>query len=727
MFSDSETDNDRASSVGGQASAALTTFGDLRSIPAMSAPAHPPAPPSVETTSSFQPCEGTTLSDEDVELTMENSAENAASSLVFQGSFGASSASSPGEGSRAVVAAAVAAAASSVAPVTFPSPPNESRVAKSLSWYRSGDSAGSIPTKEAWDAGLRAAATEAKATVGAARVEDSLAVDRGGSSRSFDSCPARDSGKRATDLESEALAAELSAAVPTSFEERASSVKPSFALIPIPLPAKSDKSISVVDISRSQAPAPGAEEETAEETPVETEAKTVLVASAVLISTRPHAALPTEPVKSMPASVVTSLSPKLPAASRKVSSLGRSGQPSVKVNMPIVGGRAAWNKFLAEAAAEEEREGTRRTDESDDAAGSAFNDDHARGSVDAEKNRNEKEDVDDQDPLDIDERAPRGFKNPVQAEGSNKGPAGAFSGNSMWRLAGGATSAANRARSGLEVNGDGGFSNPLAAMRSNSARKRPETGAAEGVAVRGTASLNPLSGLRGAATMNGAGIANPLARGRSLRRGTVGAVNLPLDGIGAGTANPLARRASSAAVAPPTGATTEGDNLEGPGKKAGPAMMMRDRSRLDSVGRRNEIASAPALSMVQLAEKSLRVYDFALPSFTPSLPLSSASAGLGSSDGATAEAGGEGRKEPLSSEAASAVQPSGGVGELERGGLRSKGRPPPLRLRRERTMHENELLHEADRNPGQAKVASVVVSCSRIFFFMLYEYDICSS
>ena len=720
MFSDSDTDNDRASSGGVQASAASTTFGNLRSIPATPAPAHPPVPPSVEPISSFLPCAGTTIKGEDVELTTEKSAEGAASSLDFHGSFGASFPTSPGQGSRAVVDATVAAEAAPNTSVTFPSSRNELGVTKSLSEYGSGGGAGSIPTKRAWVAGVRAAEAESKAIEGAVRVEEPLAVDLGGSSRSFDSCSTQDSGKRVTDLESEALTPQRPTVAPSPATfEGASSIKPSSALIPIPLPAKSDKSMCGVNISRSQASAPAAEEESAEEAPVEREAKTVLEASIVPISTTSHAASPREPVKSMPASMIASLSPKLPAGSRKHSSLGRRGQPLVKVNMPIVGGQAAWNKFLADAVAE--GEGTCRI-EDDDAAGSAFHGDEARGSVDAEKDGEKKEYGDDQDPLHI-ERAPRGFKNPVQAEGSNKGPAGAFSGNSMWRLAGGATSAANHTRSGLKVNGDGGFSNPLAARRASSARKTPEIGKAEGGAARGGESLNPLSGLRGATAMNGVGIANPLARGRSLRLGTAGAVNLPLDGIGAGTTNPMARRATSAAFAAPTG----GYDRERPGERTRLTTIMGDRSRVDSTGRRNEIPSAFAPSIVQLAEKSLRMYDLALPSSISSLSLSSASAGLASSGGAVAEAGRGVFKEPLSSEAASAVQPSGGVEVLQRGGFRSNGRPPPPRLRRERTVHENELL-EADRDPGQAKVATAVVSClSWILIIIRNEYAIYSA
>ena len=62
--------------------------------------------------------------------------------------------------------AAVAAAASSVASVRFPWPLNEPRVANSLSLHRRDGGTGSIPTEEASVVRVRVAATEAKAAVG---------------------------------------------------------------------------------------------------------------------------------------------------------------------------------------------------------------------------------------------------------------------------------------------------------------------------------------------------------------------------------------------------------------------------------------------------------------------------------------------------------------------------------------------------------------------------------
>ena len=61
---------------------------------------------------------------------------------------------------------AVEVPSSSVAFVRFPSLLNEAGVTKSLSWYRRNDGAGSIPTEETSVAGVRVAATEAKAAVG---------------------------------------------------------------------------------------------------------------------------------------------------------------------------------------------------------------------------------------------------------------------------------------------------------------------------------------------------------------------------------------------------------------------------------------------------------------------------------------------------------------------------------------------------------------------------------
>ena len=61
---------------------------------------------------------------------------------------------------------AVEVPSSSVAFVRFPSPLNEAGVTKSLPWHRRDGEAGSIPTEETSVAGVRVAATEAKAAVG---------------------------------------------------------------------------------------------------------------------------------------------------------------------------------------------------------------------------------------------------------------------------------------------------------------------------------------------------------------------------------------------------------------------------------------------------------------------------------------------------------------------------------------------------------------------------------
>ncbi|CAM9374488.1 unnamed protein product, partial [Choristocarpus tenellus] len=105
----------------------------------------------------------------------------------------------------------------------------------------------------------------------------------------------------------------------------------------------------------------------------------------------------------------------------------------------------------------------------------------------------------------------KGFKEPVEASGPNKGPAGAFSGNAMWRLAGGASGASMHARAGVAANGHGGYVNPLAAQRHS-------VGGVGGF-------VNPLASTRGGgggggfvnplSSKGGGGYVNPLALGRS--------------------------------------------------------------------------------------------------------------------------------------------------------------------------------------------------------------------
>lgn len=217
------------------------------------------------------------------------------------------------------------------------------------------------------------------------------------------------------------------------------------------------------------------------------------------------------------------------------SGLGRPGMAPAKVSMPIVGGRAAWNKFLASTApggeSAPDAPGASTTDASADGGGQGTDADaSAEGSGGFEEGDSTADPVEEQDEF-LAARGPRGFKSAADSqEGPNKGPAGAFSGNAMWRLAAGASSAANRTKSGVAANGHGGYSNPLAAMRAGGNGAAAGGGADETAMGGGVA--NPLAGLRGAASMGGTGTANPLARarGRGARPGGAG-----------GTANPLAR------------------------------------------------------------------------------------------------------------------------------------------------------------------------------------------
>lgn len=221
------------------------------------------------------------------------------------------------------------------------------------------------------------------------------------------------------------------------------------------------------------------------------------------------------------------------------STLGRPGMAPAKVSMPIVGGRAAWNKFLASTAPGEsapDGPGASTAEASADSGGGQRTD-TAEGGVGRgpEESDSTAAAAEEQAGV-LAARGPRGFKSAADSqEGPNKGPAGAFSGNAMWRLSAGATSAANRARSGVAANGHGGYSNPLAAMRAGGNGAASGDGA-DGGASGGGGVANPLAGLRGAASMGGAGTANPLARGRGARPGGAG-----------GVANPLARGSTSTA------------------------------------------------------------------------------------------------------------------------------------------------------------------------------------
>lgn len=250
----------------------------------------------------------------------------------------------------------------------------------------------------------------------------------------------------------------------------------------------------------------------------------------------------------------TSLPAKTAAAGvggvrRRPLTLGRPGMPPAKVTMPIAGGRAAWNKFLAttnEPEASTAAPSSLAVDGQDDKAGESAEGGDGEGDGDGELGEDTAAAAATAEKLAA--RGPRGFKNAADAqEGPNKGPAGAFSGNAMWRLAAGASSPGNRARSGVAANGHGGYSNPLAAMRAGGGTGATSGGGGAGGILGGDAMVNPLAGLRGAASMGGAGTANPLARGRGARPGGGGGIGNPMlrcaggvGGIG-GNSNPLAR------------------------------------------------------------------------------------------------------------------------------------------------------------------------------------------
>ncbi|CAM9494693.1 unnamed protein product [Ectocarpus sp. 6 AP-2014] len=229
------------------------------------------------------------------------------------------------------------------------------------------------------------------------------------------------------------------------------------------------------------------------------------------------------------------------------SALGRPGMPSAKVTMPIAGGRAAWNKFLATTAQGESEESAAAADgdgerEEKEGIEASSGEGDAGVGASGSKAGNAVAAASGNHAATLAAKGPRGFTNPAQSqEGPNKGPAGAFSGNSMWRLAGGTAEGAGRARSGVAANGHGGYSNPLAAMRAAGSGSGAETSSGGGGAGGGVA--NPLAGLRGAASMGGAGVSNPLARGRGLRAGgsRAGGMANPMLRSGGGDMGGLAR------------------------------------------------------------------------------------------------------------------------------------------------------------------------------------------
>lgn len=389
------------------------------------------------------------------------------------------------------------------------------------------------------------------------------------------------------------------------------------------------------------------------------------------------------------------------SGARTRSMLGRPGAAGVKVAMPIAGGRAAWNKFLATAAPD-------AVDETDDAAASTIcaslageNTGRAGSSTDGDGGCAERHATAEPDAA-LAARGPRGFKNPIGLEGPNKGPAAAFSGNSMWRLTATTSAAAGRARAGVAANGHGGYSNPLAAMRGG--------GGGSGLAaaaVAGGGTANPLAGLRGAAGMGGAGVANPLARGNGARPGG-GMENPMLDrrgGPGKGAADPrvggrLNGRARATKIGNPGSPLTNGMTLLPPPP---PAPLRGSR------GAAVEVASRDGVSDLLASGRAL-----------PERPVISTSPSSSSSSSSSSSLG-EAPPPPVVAQEGDAggAESNGGASRLAglglgftvigNGGLITGLIPPPSG-RRARALQQMERTNDANRDPGQARVASVVVS-----------------
>lgn len=234
-------------------------------------------------------------------------------------------------------------------------------------------------------------------------------------------------------------------------------------------------------------------------------------------------------------------------STRSQSVLGAVGRSPAMINpkmpLPIVGGRAAWSKFLSGAAnASQESGGDGGVGDKEEARHTGA----SRGDSSSEGDGEDSGDGSKVTTAAADAAGgkaevgttlgfrgpPRGFREPVGLDGPNKGPAGAFAGNRMWRLAGGAGAAASRARVGLAANGHGGYSNPLAAMRvnvganaSNGSPGLRRHSEGSGPVSSESAVMNPLLSSRGAAPGS---IANPLSGyrvGRASVPGSMGVTN----------------------------------------------------------------------------------------------------------------------------------------------------------------------------------------------------------
>lgn len=472
-------------------------------------------------------------------------------------------------------------------------------------------------------------------------------------------------------------------------------------------------------------------------------------AAAVVNASRPKS------LDNNPALLMSAVSATKSGLARPRSMLGRPGRAPVKVNMPIVGGRAAWNKFLASEKAEETDAAGAAVNSSSSAAdatttngGSCKQDGNATASTAASDvgdslagagtERVSEEGVvangvaGDECVSAVERRGPpRGFKAPVTAEGPNKGPAGAFSGNSMWRLAGGSSSASSAAKNSLAANGHGGYSNPLAAMRANggaaaegSASGGAGSGAAENVA-------NPLAGLRGVGGTAGMVRANPLARGsvaNPLTRGGAGGTLNPLarggrsggpragseravggsaagGGAGGGSAynvNPL-RRGNTTVGLPPAGGST-----------APTPTIPRATTDIEGARAMNGGVARDGVVGADGGGAALADGNTARSSATPA--QNGAGEGVGSPDGLSARGAGAQRATDFNVVADVDVDVIDGVnlnGGAQHSGFRLIGaRGGGVDRRNDGIVpsRRSEKMHDADRDPGQAQVASLVVS-----------------
>lgn len=379
--------------------------------------------------------------------------------------------------------------------------------------------------------------------------------------------------------------------------------------------------------------------------------------------------------------------------------LGRPGMQSAKVAMPIAGGRAAWSKFLATTTQGESEEPAAAAADGGDGerekeGGDASSADGDKGvGASGSKAGNVVAAASGNHAATLAAKGPRGFTSPAQSqEGPNKGPAGAFSGNSMWRLAGGTSAAATR--SGVAANGHGGYSNPLAAMRAAGNGGGAETSSGGGAGGGGV--VNPLAGLRGATGMGGAGVSNPLARGRGPRAGgsrAGGGMANPMLRNGGGDMGGLARGAggvgtTSRTLPPPPPRGDEGS------LSPGPATMPPLSSSPSGVG------GAPAIPATRSWGPSLSsINTTAAAAAGDDGDATEAAASTGGGGGNAAMRRGRGSERPPTE-----FRAIGSNGSWPRDGALV----PPMR----RAARGAQRPSETEPDPGQEKVGGLVVSAT---------------